>query len=276
MLNRHAESPEIKNEATFWNDYVSRKRKGLPMIGLNEKVEKNISCLFLNKETTDKLLYKSNQAYNTGMNDLLLTALARTFFLWNEEDVIAVDLESHGRSENFEGIDVSRTVGWFTSVYPAVLDLKGITDIENQIITVKEQLRRIPGNGLDYGVLKYLSGTDMGLSDDREVLFNYLGQFDADMETKLFGIASEPTGSAASPVVRSNYKLQFNGMIAGGVFSMTLDSHVYGKDTLDEILACYKNEISRVIEFTSDKMSLFNEFKTNSNISNKKTQRIRI
>ncbi|PFR34934.1 hypothetical protein COK29_33800, partial [Bacillus cereus] len=91
------------------------------------------------------------------MNDLLLTALGRTIHKWTGMERITVNLEGHGRESILSDLDITRTVGWFTSQYPVVLPIEAGSDISYQIKNIKEGLREIPNKGIGYGLLKYLS-----------------------------------------------------------------------------------------------------------------------
>ncbi|MFP3519132.1 condensation domain-containing protein, partial [Pseudomonas sp. SIMBA_077] len=114
------------------------------------------------------------------INDLLLTALARVITRWTGDSSALVQLEGHGREELFDSIDLSRTVGWFTSLYPVRLHAEG--ELPEAIKAVKEQLRAVPAKGLGYGLLSYLGAPHAqeslaNLTAPR-ITFNYLGQFD--------------------------------------------------------------------------------------------------
>ncbi|MGH3907542.1 MAG: non-ribosomal peptide synthase/polyketide synthase, partial [Pseudonocardiaceae bacterium] len=131
----------------------------------------------LDRDDTTALLRDVPGTYRTQINDVLLSALGRTLSQWAGRDRVLVDLEGHGREELFDGVDLSRTVGWFTSIFPVALDMLGEQSWGGVLKSVKEQLRAVPCRGLGYGTLRYL--TD-GLTDDAtpDVSFNYLGQFD--------------------------------------------------------------------------------------------------
>ncbi len=256
-LTAYAMSPRFKKEAMFWKDIDSRRKDIFPGIDITNKIEKSASSISLSKEDTEMLLSKTNQAFNTQINDILLTALTRAISKWSGETIIPIELESHGRSERFEDMDLSRTIGWFTSIYPVVLETTGSGDIGVDIISVKESLREIPDNGIGYGIYKYLT-PDPSLDNDKEseILFNYLGQFDADMDTDLFGMASESTGKSVSSESHCTHKLNFNGMVALGQFSMTLESDVITKEVLDKIQNLFKGELISIIIYLIDRIQL--------------------
>lgn len=127
----------------------------------------------LSAAATRTLLQAAHQAYHTQINDLLLTALLQAVAKQTGQTCLRLDTEGHGR----EQLDLSRTVGWFTSLYPVVLTLAG-TDPATAIKSVKEQLRAIPNRGMGYGVLRYV-GKAQGLErQGADLCFNYLGQFE--------------------------------------------------------------------------------------------------
>ncbi|NWE36993.1 condensation domain-containing protein, partial [Pseudomonas gingeri] len=104
---------------------------------------------------TRQLLQQAPAAYRTQVNDLLLTALARTISRWSGQSGTLIELEGHGREDLFDDIDLSRTVGWFTSLFP--VNLTARDDLDGSIKSIKEQLRAVPDKGLGYGVLRHLA-----------------------------------------------------------------------------------------------------------------------
>ncbi|WP_240197356.1 condensation domain-containing protein, partial [Nonomuraea lactucae] len=135
----------------------------------------------LDVETTAALLTRAHRAYRTQINDLLLAALLQTLGGWAGTSAVTIGLESHGREAVVEGVDLSRTVGWFTSVFPVVLAAADLGDAAVVVKSVKEGLRRSPGRGVGFGVLRYLAdGGDelvgrLCAVAEPHVGFNYLG-----------------------------------------------------------------------------------------------------
>src|SRR5262249_51209587 len=148
----------------------------------------------LDVELTRELLREVPRAYRTQINDVLLMALCRVCGQWSKSRRILVDVEGHGREEMNGEVDLTRTVGWFTTIYPVLLEIDTERGIDEQLKDVKEQLRRVPNRGVGYGVLKYLSADEEvieGLNEDSpaEISFNYLGQLDSVLgKSKLFRI----------------------------------------------------------------------------------------
>src|SRR6202008_2262687 len=167
--------------------------------------------LGLPAEVTGPLLTAVPAAFHGRGNDVLLTGLVVAVAAWRRRrgaqgkgaNVLLIDLEGHGREEFFEGLDLSRTVGWFTSLFPVRLEaggldleeaLKGGAALGQALKAVKEQLRRVPGGGLGYGLLRYLNPeTAPGLSGlaSPQIGFIYLGRFGGLEEAAGWGLAPE-------------------------------------------------------------------------------------
>ena len=177
---------------------------------------------------TAKLLRQAGSAYRTQIQDLLLTALARAAQPLLGAAALLVDLEGHGREDLFENLDLSRTIGWFTSKYPVLLDGRG--DVPAAIKRVKERLRSVPAGGIGFGVLSQL-GTDeeraaLAALPVPRVAFNYLGQFDATFDDGgLFEVAEESHGAISGDDAEGHYWIELNGQIYAGQlsFGVTFD-----------------------------------------------------
>ncbi|KRV49161.1 non-ribosomal peptide synthetase [Wenjunlia vitaminophila] len=154
-------------------------------------------ALTLPAQDTGPLLGQVPAAFRAGVQDVLLAALGVALTTWRHRpeerhDAVTVDVESHGRHERpGDGIDLSRTVGWLTSSYPVRIDTGPLTreqakeagaDLAAAVTRVTEQLRAVPGEGLGYGLLRYLNpDTAPALADlpAPQVGFNYLGRLTA-------------------------------------------------------------------------------------------------
>ncbi|HEU5155526.1 MAG TPA: amino acid adenylation domain-containing protein [Streptosporangiaceae bacterium] len=140
----------------------------------------------LSEEETQALVQEVPGRYRTQINDVLLAALGRVLSRWTGRNRVLIDLEGHGREDVLDGVDLSRTVGWFTTIYPVALDLPGGPGGPDGpdgagwgelLKSVKEQLRAVPRRGFGYGALRHLAG-DVPHHPVPRVSFNYLGQFD--------------------------------------------------------------------------------------------------
>ena len=188
-------------------------------LGPNDNASAAFVSTHLPWPQTQALLNNAPAAYNPQINDLLLTALALAFHGWTGQKRLLIDLEGHGREEVFAGeIDVSRTVGWFTAVFPVGLEIES-TEPGDAIKSIKERLRQIPNHGIGYGVLRYLQGEagETVPSISPEISFNYLGQFDQSLRgTVIAGAATGSTGCSRSPSGSRSRLLDITGIVAGG------------------------------------------------------------
>lgn len=218
------------NEIDYWAALNSPA--SLPIdhrLGENHYASVATISTFLSKSQTQALLNEIPQVYHTQINDLLLTALVLAFQAWTGEKSLLVDLEGHGREELFNDVDLSRTVGWFTTLFPVKLQYN--TDDFNlgaAIKSIKEQLRQIPHHGIGYGILRYLGSIGSigsnGISDvnsfvateienqQAEIAFNYLGQFEQlDKKTLIKAIRFEL--EELHPTGKRTHLLIINGLI---------------------------------------------------------------
>ncbi len=178
----------------------------------------------LTADETAALLQRVPIAYNTQINDALLTALARACARAGGGDTLWINLEAHGREHFADDLDVSRTVGWFTSIFPVrlIVDAHDTPWDPGRVLTsVKEQLRRIPQRGLGYGVLRYLAGTRVLPSSEPPLVVNYLGQLDQLVaDSPLLRLAPDSTGPWHSEHQRRRYPVALNCAVVGHCFEV--------------------------------------------------------
>jgi amino acid adenylation domain-containing protein/non-ribosomal peptide synthase protein (TIGR01720 family) len=207
----------------------------------------------LDPEETHYLLTGVHEAFGTEIGDLLLTALTLSIRAFWGHRQVPIALESHGRQEILDDVEVSRTVGWFTSVYPVVLDVSSEHDLSRQIKAVKEHLRRVPQRGIGYLILRYLTApehkTDLSFEQRPRISFNYLGQFDADLKGKSFEMAGESVGDTHSPRNRLECELEVIGLIANHrlVMSITFSRLQFREQTIQSLLDLYRQKLIQVI-----------------------------
>ncbi|MFJ5116146.1 amino acid adenylation domain-containing protein, partial [Streptomyces sp. NPDC088551] len=183
-LAEHTARGGFDPQRDYWRSVVDGAHSAIPVDlpdGDNTVAAQETLSVTLDAEQTEALLHQVPPVYRTRVNDVLLTALARTLRTWTGHDRTAVNLEGHGREDLFDDIDLTRTVGWFTSIHPVALALSGADDWAKDIKSVKEQLRAVPDRGIGHGALRHLA-TDRdadGLGTvEPQVSFNYLGQLD--------------------------------------------------------------------------------------------------
>nr|WP_018682965.1 non-ribosomal peptide synthetase [Actinokineospora enzanensis] len=173
-LAEHAVDGGFADEITHWAEVRAASSVPRDQDGPNTTASERSVTVTLSREETDALLREVPRAYRTQVNDVLLTAFGSALGKWTGRDRTLVHLEGHGREDLFDGVDLSRTVGWFTTLFPVVLETT--PDWATSLKTVKESLRAIPRRGIGHGALKYLAGVELG--GTAEVSFNYLGRLD--------------------------------------------------------------------------------------------------
>ncbi|HEY0475638.1 MAG TPA: amino acid adenylation domain-containing protein, partial [Kribbella sp.] len=211
-LSEHAAVGGFDAEREYWTQVTEGCDPSLPVdrggVGgtdANTIAATRVLSARLDAEQTRALLQDVPGVYRTQINDVLLAALGRVLARWTGRNRVLVDLEGHGREDLLDGVDVSRTVGWFTTMFPVALDVAEDAEAGDLLKSVKEQLRAIPGRGLGYGALRYLTdnGPDSQASGPADralsrISFNYLGQFDGSDQTG--ETAGETVGGLVRPL----------------------------------------------------------------------------
>ncbi|MEK5408520.1 amino acid adenylation domain-containing protein [Paenibacillus sp. FSL W8-0439] len=247
------------NEMDYWRNIAEYRGNPVPedfKIIEDRMTDSQRMSDSLEAEETELLTKHANKTYGTEINDLLLTALGNALKEWTQQSVIKIDLESHGRLS--DQLEISRTVGWFTSLFPVILDVSK-PDLSSNIKTIKEMGRSIPNLGIGYGVNKYLSAED-GLSDTvaSEILFNYLGQFDQDIQSEVFEVSDIGTSNNISTSMKRVYKLEINGMINKGklIFSVDFNRAAYKADTIQLFMSNFMKHLKEIINHCTTKQGI--------------------
>ncbi|MBB1616697.1 non-ribosomal peptide synthetase [Pseudomonas sp. UMC65] len=204
-------------------------------------------------QLTRQLLQQASSAYRTQVNDLLLTALARVLCRWTGQPSALIQLEGHGREDLFDELDLTRTLGWFTSLYP--VRLQPAEQAGTAIKGIKEQLRAIPGKGLGYGLLRYL-GTPaqrqaLASLPEPRITFNYLGQFDRQFdEHALWTPASQSSGQAQDPQAPLANWLTLEGQVFGGELALQwgYSQEMFSDASVQRLADDYLAELHSLIE----------------------------
>ena len=253
-LQLYAQSQEVQQQTEYWRDLVQAPFKPLPRDrhdGENLVSSAVSVTIALGKEQTRSLLQQTPQVYRMQMHEVLITAFAMAVREWASHDALHIDLEGHGREEIGGNTDVARTGGWFTAIFPVSLNLQGVSGPEAALRTVKEQLRRVPGRGLGYGLLRFLKREDQLMAPSSEVIFNYLGQFDRVLESKgIFQGAKESTGGLQSLRATRSYLLEINSGIWEGQFQAecTYSANAYEHQTVEQLMNGFSRNLQLLIE----------------------------
>ena len=273
-LSEYANNKAI-DDLDYWLK-ISKNIKPLKHdFACKEDYPSNIDRVYISwdKKLTDNLLNKTQHAYNTEINDLLLSAFALALANWQQINAVSFNLEGHGREDCLSGVDATRTVGWFTSLFPVALSLPDIKDINNLtdldykacIQSIKEQLRHIPDKGLSYGALKYLAAPSSQKQINAianlkisKASFNYLGQFggyDKSQDRNSWGFALESSGFAVDQKNHHPNLLDLNGMVMDGKlgFSIAFSADHFSKKSIEKFSKLFKKYVLKIIEHCASK-----------------------
>ena len=212
---------------------------------------------------TGALQTEVNGVYHTEINDMLLSALGLAVGKVFKGRRILIDLEGHGREDILGDIDISRTVGWFTTIYPVVLDTESGGRRTDYLVVVKERLRRVPNKGIGYGMWRYLGGGVLGGGGvvregagavrEADITFNYLGDFGAGVGTGSgegrFRYSGEYRGRETEGSRGEGSGLVVTGIITGGrlLMSIRYNGEGYGRERMEELGGCYERELRGLI-----------------------------
>lgn len=265
-LQAYARSQEVHQQAMYW---LVNDRRNVPSLPVDFVVDRSVNIeavassvtMGLSMAETNALLHEVAKAYHTQIHEILLTALALACIPWTGNRCLLVDMEGHGREAIAEDVDLSRTVGWFTTIFPVLLDLRTVpSDREpgNAIKTIKEQIRGIPQNGIGYGLLRYLGdatklqATLQNMSP-AAISFNYLGQFDPlpeDQAGSLFRLTNGSCGPAHSLRGRRRYMLDVSGIIVQGRFHIEWKycTQLHRLETIETLAQRYIEALRGLIE----------------------------
>ena len=257
-LVEYAQSEDVREDLAYWLAVGNGTVVPLPADypgGENTEATARSVMVGLSEKETQALLQEVPVAYGTEINEILLTALVEAFAQWTGRRALLVDLEGHGREDLFEEVDLSRTVGWFTTTYPVWLDLERTRGPGEALKAVKEQLRAVPRRGIGYGLLRYLSEDGdvvkrLRASSPARVSFNYLGQFDQVLgEASLFGPALESPGPSRSLRERRPHLLSINGGVVEGQLQMewTYSKAVHRREMVEQVAEDFIEALRAII-----------------------------
>lgn len=255
-LAAHAGTGAFAEDARYWLDQF--RGHALPVDfdgGQNTLASARVVTSTLGQDETRALLHDVPQVYRTQVNEALLTALARAFAEWSGHGSLLVEMEGHGREEVFDDVDLSRTVGWFTSYYPVLLETDKNAGPGDELKRIKEQLRGLPSRGLSFGLLQCFSAGEEAkrLRECRrpEVSFNYLGQFEHEnTDGSSFGKVKRSGG--ASPRMRGErtHLLEIDAKASGGRLQLdwTYSENLHRRESIDALASHFERALRALIE----------------------------
>jgi amino acid adenylation domain-containing protein/non-ribosomal peptide synthase protein (TIGR01720 family) len=259
-LQNYAKTPEFHAQFKYWLNRDFPSISPLPLDRQGEAQSNVVAhaktvSFTLTEEQTRLLLQEVPQAYNTQINDILLTALVQAFGRWTGNYKLLLDMEGHGRENVIESVNLSRTVGWFTSIFPVFLTLENLHHPGECLKSIKEQLRQIPNRGFDYGIGYYLS-SDLTIQSPlknypkAQVSFNYLGQFTSHQIGEIgWKLSQESTGSIHSPLGQRSHLIAIHGIVVDGQLDMEwqYSENFHHQTTIKNLAAAYRDSLESLI-----------------------------
>lgn len=241
-LTNHAAT--LQPDQEYWTCIAGQRVAALPLDhsqGPNRQDSAHNVSVALSATDTETLLREVPAAHRTQIQDVLVTALAVTMARWTKSSLVKVDLEGHGREPLFEDLDLSRTLGWFTSIYPALLHVEHPDDLLGSVTAIKQQLRAIPDGGIGFGILRYLAKSEpilqaLGSEPQAEISFNYLGQVDHVFDgSELFGGARLTNDTERSGRGHRPHVIEIVGVVRDGrlQFNWTYSKNLHNSSTIN-------------------------------------------
>jgi amino acid adenylation domain-containing protein/non-ribosomal peptide synthase protein (TIGR01720 family) len=257
-LAAHADSPLLAAELAYWTAARRLPARGLPAdppggTGTGAAAAATIP-LSLDARDTRFLVQELARVTGRQISEVLLTAIATAFAQWTGERAVLVDLEGHGREALFRDADLSRTVGWFTSLYPVVLEVATSLQPAASLDAIAGQLRAVPNHGIGYGILRYLS-PDEGVRRSlaglpaAQISFNYQGRIDRHLPATAVQLAAGSVGPLRAPGEPASHGFEINAMILDGqlLVEWTYAAALYREDTVRGLIETFRKALQALI-----------------------------
>ncbi|MFH8336566.1 non-ribosomal peptide synthase/polyketide synthase [Streptomyces sp. AM6-12] len=254
-LAAHAADGGFEDEREYWARAVPETGPLVPAgpeHGANTYASQRAVTVRLGPEHTSVLLHTLPDTYRTQVNDVLLSALGRALCAWSGRDRVVVDVEGHGREELFPELDISRTVGWFTTRHPVALTAPD-DDWDAVLKRVKEQLRAIPRHGLGHDALRHLTGPGGDFTTpDAQISFNYLGRMGLLTEPGgLYRGTARPLELDADPAAERPHALEVVGQLVGEQLEFTwfYSDRLHDEDTIGALAGRFADALADLARF---------------------------
>lgn len=262
-LHTYATKESTNSQIAYWQNIAQKIKKDKNTKINLIKDQKHYALTFL-KEITLSLLQDLPNYYPLQINDILLAGLAYALHEENKGYEYVIDLEGHGREECIEEVDVTRTIGWFTTIFPTLLKIpSSFQELDESswgdlILEIKKELRQIPDKGIGYGILRYLSNDiaqKQSLNINSSILFNYLGQFDlTPKHQNTWSFALESPGNPIGTDYfgeknHSRYSLEINALAVQEslCINFNYNKYTYSDDTIKRLANNYKIALEKFI-----------------------------
>jgi amino acid adenylation domain-containing protein/non-ribosomal peptide synthase protein (TIGR01720 family) len=262
----HKGLPRCLPQLPFWQQQVPTSPAPLPRdwpAGSNlSRHAATLTCQ-LSGEETETLLRQVPRVSHTSLEEVVLTALTLTLCRWSGQGQVLLDMEAHGREESLldpEPVDLSRTVGWCTALYPLLMRITDERNTGQLLRQTKEQLRQVPFHGIGYGLLRYCQPQSdfarvLAAAPQAEVSFNYLGQVDQSLQGAGVDLAPEEVQEQISGQTPRAHVLDILAVIAHGRLEVgwCYSSQMYAPRTIERLAADFLQNVRRLVAYCVQK-----------------------
>lgn len=260
QVTEYAASLQTENECYWTKNMAHRDLQLIATTDESQQLMKQTQTVSqkVSRDVTDQLLFHTNTAYQTEPVDLLLSSLSITMQHMTNNQTVLIEMEGHGREEMNDEIDVSRTVGWFTSIYPVLFTLPN-SELADQIKAVKEQLRQVPNKGFDYLVKRYISKHPLPKTNEEQIIrFNYLGDFNNPVTSELFTLSEEFTGPDLGQRNNFNVLLDVSVMIIESQLrlSVTYATRQFSEEWISRFMEEWINKLTEIVDHCLNKQNI--------------------
>jgi len=241
---------DFTDEIEYWQSIEDKEMNFKLAANEEEDIVANTNVLSqeMDEERLSSLIEKANEIYNLELHEILIIGLVLIISNFTNNEEVIIELERHGRELINDYIDVSRTVGWFTSMYPAYFKVEN-DDLDNNIKSLKEQLRKIPKQGFNYSILKFLK-KELKTETYKHIRFNYLGDFDNLIDKEKLGLKGIEFGLYSDKQNLLTAIMDINAMIIDKKLKVKIEysSRRFKDETMQSFMESYFETMNLILD----------------------------
>jgi non-ribosomal peptide synthase protein (TIGR01720 family) len=258
-LAEYKGSESLRKESDYWLTTARCQTLAFPRDryeGDNIEASQTEVAVELSRDETERLVREVPKAYGSELQEVLLAALIQSVTRWSGDQGLLVELERHGREEEIAHADLTRTVGWFTSIYPVWFPRAGSDSLLRHLEKVCEDLRAVPQRGIGYGILRYLNSEspvamELAQGSRPEICFNYMGQLQTPLpQDGFFRLANGSRGAARNPDEKREWVFEVNCWVIQGRFhtNWAYSRNLHNSETVEQLAQDYLAALRLFIE----------------------------
>jgi amino acid adenylation domain-containing protein/non-ribosomal peptide synthase protein (TIGR01720 family) len=251
-LGELAQSADIRRQTSYWTARAQSGAVSIPVDfrrGPNSVASTRSVDFTLSQDETLALLQDLQRKHRVRIDEAVVSAVARVLARWTGASSVRIAVEGHGREPIVESLDISRTVGWFTALYPVLLQVPDVEHPLETLLKIHEQLRAVPKSGLGYGLLRYAGGTERqsDRAPEPEVLVNYLGQFELGV-SPAFRYSNIDPGPVRAATAARSHLLEINCGIESRCLrcQWAYSDNVHAAETIERRSEEFRTELQRL------------------------------